>query len=218
MKRRFSFSAFATATRETPSCMISRADISAAGWLTGNLAGVFVVLSRRIDVKDKWIRIAFVVICLVLVLVVLVTPRHYEAVTLLRGTKFGMSPSEIRAIYESPDSEEESALAPELVLSYENKEYEGLPAEYHFRFVRVMLHYELYEAEITCQTDSESEREWISDKMLKDLQDGYGTLDGYYEEVTENEPRVGVSRGAVQISAVVETNSSVIRARLSRIY
>ena len=167
--------------------------------------------------KAKWILIALVVILLLSVIVAFAAPHHYEPIVLIQGVKFGMSPSEVQSIFGRADSEKESTLSPELDLSYEST-YGGLPAEYHFRFVRVMLHYELYEAGITCRTNSESEREMISATVLEQLKDAYGKLDGYYEEVTEEESRVGVSRGAVQISAVVETDSSVVHAQLSRIY
>ncbi len=154
---------------------------------------------------------------LVALCIVLFMPRHYEPVALIGSMKFGMSPAEIRSILGTPDSVKNSDLSPTVACSWSG-EYEEKPAEIRCCFVRVLLHFELYEVTINCQTDSESEKTGISEKMLEQLRSEYSGLNGFYEETSDDGYLVGVQKGAVGVDCRIIEKADGIHACLARIW
>ena len=162
--------------------------------------------------RIKWV---IILLCLVIAgLALALIPRHGEPAALIDGVKFRMRPSEVHTLLSKPDAETESDVSPTLYDTYESV-YAGVPAEVHFRYIRVRLHYELYEVSIRCGTDDSAR---IAARMTEQLRSAYGSLDGYYEEAAPEGMRLGVSMGAEAISGSVETDADGVRALLSFVY
>ena len=144
-------------------------------------------------------------------------PRHYEDIPLKDCFRFGMTPAEARSVFGAPETAEESSVSSTLSCAY-HADYEGAPAEYHLRFVRVGLHYELAQVTVNCQADSDAEISRLAESMQRRLRSAYETLDGYYEETIETGFTCGIDYGAVCVSCEIQTFTSGVTAYLTRVY
>lgn len=167
--------------------------------------------------KNTWIVFVFIVVLILLFVAIMFLPHHYERTALISKVTFGMSPAEIRSIYGEPESKEKSSVSPTLYYSYYG-EYENNPAEIHFRFIRILLHYELYEVTINCRVKPDAGGKAISEKMLEQIKNEFSSTEGYYEENKDNYYKLGIQYGAVGVSCVIEEKPSYVQASLSRIY
>lgn len=169
---------------------------------------------KRMNMKAKRITVILAAVVLSAVLAFLLLPRHYEMIPLTDGLRFGMTPAEVRAVYGAPEAAEERNASPMQFCTY-HAVLNGVPAEYHFRFTRVGLHYELDSMNVHFRSDEVSE---LAESVQKQLRSAYETIDGYYEENIETGFVCGINHGAASVSCEVQTSSSGVSVFLTRVY
>ncbi len=164
--------------------------------------------------KAKRITVILAAVVLLAVTAFLFLPRHYEMIPLTDGLRFGMTPAEVRTVYGAPEAAEEWNVSPMRFCTY-HAVIDGMPAEYHFRFIRVGLHYELDNMTVHFQSEEVSK---IAESVQKQLRNAYETIDGYYEENIETGFFCAINYGAVCVSCEVQTSSSGVTVFLTRVY
>lgn len=164
--------------------------------------------------KAKRIMVILAAVVILAVFAFLLLPRHYEMIPLTDDLRFGMTPAEVRAVCGAPEVTEEWNVSPMRFCTY-HAVIDGIPAEYHFRFTRVGLHYELDHVTVHFQTDEVSK---LEESVQEQLRSAYETMDGYYEENIETGFICGMNYGAVSVCCEVQSSSSGVTAYLTRVY
>ena len=161
----------------------------------------------------------FGIICFVLLmlLAVLLLPRHYEQIPLIEQLRFGMSPAEARICLGKPEKVSKSIYSPSISYTY-YKQLGEYQAEITASFIKVYFHYELVSVYISYIDIPIGSIDQLYNHLISVCRSDYCNKMQYYEKRDEDKTNLGIQKEAVFVDCEITRSQTDVNVFFSRLY